>query len=293
MKKKISLAVTALLFTVGFALVLYPLISEMVNHNIQQKVMEQYDNLVKETEDNALAAEWEAPRDYNSHMSSGSVVLSDPFDDTEFLPSQDTYNEMLNIDGDGVMGYIEIPQIEVNLAIYHSTEDEVMRKGAGHLPGTSLPVGGESSHAVISSHRGLPSAKLFTDLDKLKEGDKLYIHVLGETLAYEVDQIKTVEPDDVSDLAIEEGQDYVTLVTCTPYSVNTHRLLVRGTRIEITEAAEKEQLPRRSLPYGLQSIAVALPAAAIVILTLLATRKAAGKPAGISAAEENKKTERE
>ena len=149
---------------------------------------------------------------------------------------------MLDTDGSGRMGYLEIPSIEVYLPIYHGTSEGVLQSGIGHLGNTSLPIGGENTHAVLSGHTGLPNARLLTVLDKLQEGDQFYIHVLDEILAYEVDQIKVVEPDDISDIFIEEGEDYVTLVTCTPYGINSHRLLVRGTRVPYTEEKKEHQV---------------------------------------------------
>ena len=145
------------------------------------------------------------------------------------------YEAILNPLGNGLMGQVEIPCIDITLPIYHYTDEEVLQKGAGHLPGSSVPVGGAGSHAVISAHRGLPSAKMFTDLDRVKIGNVFYIHVLGDTLAYEVDQILTVEPSDTEALSVQEGEDYCTLLTCTPYAVNSHRLLVRGHRIPYEE----------------------------------------------------------
>lgn len=273
-RRKIGLFATIVLFATGFALVFYPAVSEWNNNRIQEQIMSAYDAKVDERAEEDLEKELEQAKDYNEHLQSGSVVLSDPFDDTKFLPSQETYDGLLNMDGSGVMGYLEIPQLSVELAIYHTTEDSVMRKGAGHLTGTSLPVGGPGSHSVLSSHRGLPSAKLFTDLDKLQIGDEFYIHVLDETLVYKVDQVKTVEPEDVSDLEVYEGEDYITLVTCTPYSVNTHRLLVRGVRTEYAEdESERQPLPKRALPYSWQSFLVGVPAACGIVVVLLITRK--------------------
>ncbi len=150
----------------------------------------------------------------------------------------DNYEEVLNISGDGVMGYVEIPKINVYLPIYHGTGEDVLEKGAGHLEMTALPIGGENRHPVISAHRGLPSAELFTRLDEMETGDQFYIHVLDRTLAYEVDQIEVIEPEELSLLQPEEDKDLVTLLTCTPYAVNTHRLLVRGIRIPYTEDLE-------------------------------------------------------
>ncbi len=156
---------------------------------------------------------------------------------------------MLNPDGDGLMGYLEIPSIKVYLPVYHGTSDGVLQAGIGHLGNTSLPVGGENTHAVLSGHTGLPNARLLTDLDKLQEKDQFYLHVLDEVLAYEVDQIKVVEPDNISDIFIEDGKDYVTLVTCTPYGINSHRLLVRGTRFRMWKQKKNSRsADRRKVP---------------------------------------------
>lgn len=152
----------------------------------------------------------------------------------------DNYQDVLNVDGDGVMGYIEIPKIDVSLPIYHGTSEEALEKGAGHLDVTALPIGGEGNHSVISAHRGLPSAELFTRLDEMEKGDEFYIHVLDKTLAYEVDQIEVILPEELALLQPEDGKDLVTLLTCTPYAVNTHRLLVRGTRIPYVEEEAQE-----------------------------------------------------
>ena len=175
------------------------------------------------------------------------------------------YNSLLDVTGNGVMGYIDIPKIRVTLPIYHTTEESVLQVAIGHIPGTSLPVGGESTHCVLSGHRGLPSAKLFTDIDRLVEGDTFQMQILDETLTYEVDQIREVLPAELSELQIEEGKDYCTLVTCTPYGINTHRLLVRGHRVETEEvlhvSADAVQLNQY---YAAAAIA------AVIIVTLIA-----------------------
>ncbi len=164
-------------------------------------------------------------------------------EDFVFLKEEDPspeYMDCLNVLGDSMMGYISIPKIDIEIPIYHGTDEETLLNAAGHLEGTSLPIGGESTHSVIAAHRGLPGAALFTNLDKMEIGDHFFLHVLDETLAYEVDQINVVEPDDVSDIVIEDGEDLCTLLTCTPYGVNSHRLLVRGHRVELEEEAEEE-----------------------------------------------------
>ena len=227
--KKISLS---LVLVAGLALLLYPVVSDYWNSLHQSQVIGSYAEAVAGLEDDSYEAMWAEAEVYNAAL---------PRDQSRFHPSeeeQERYEALLNVSGDGVMGYVEIPSIEASLPIYHGTEEEILQTAIGHIEGSSLPVGGAGTHCVISGHRGLPSAKLFTDLDQLAEGDVFYLHVLDETLAYEVDQIRIVEPDDVSLLAIEEGKDLCTLVTCTPYGVNSHRLLVRGHRIESQEADE-------------------------------------------------------
>lgn len=272
MKQKIWLAVTIFLFMGGLGLAIYPMISEWSNAKIQQQIAEEYQEKIKNTKETDLSEEWQKAFDYNNKLRAGHVVLSEPFDETKFVPSEEDYDSVLNLDGSGIMGYLEIPAIKVKLAIYHSVEDEVLRTATGHLPGTSLPVGGEGTHSVISSHSGVASAKLFTDLEKMVIGDIFYIHVLDETLAYKVDEINVVEPEDVSKLAITDGKDYVTLVTCTPYAVNTHRLLVRGVRTEYVEAEESFDAGERGLPYGWQGWLILIPSV-IGIFAVIAARK--------------------
>lgn len=192
------------------------------------------------------------------------------------------YLECLNINGDGVMGYIEIPRIDVRLPIYHGSSEEVLQQGVGHIESTALPIGGDYTHAVLTGHRGLPSAKLFTDLDRLEIGDQFYIHVLDEVLAYEIDEINTVLPDQLQELQPIEGRDLVTLVTCTPYGVNTHRMLVRGTRVPYIpeEADEYRQTAGLVSVFGVDIRMQYLGAAVggvvlivILIIVLLARRR--------------------
>lgn len=186
---------------------------------------------------------------YNAAILPGTQ-LAEAFSQEALLWASEDYNHQLNIAGDGIMGYVEIPMIDVNLPIFHGTDSDALDVGIGHLLGTSLPVGGESTHSVLTAHSGMANQKLFSDLDKLKIGDVFYLQVLGETLAYQVDQIQTVLPHDTTYLGISEGQDYCTLVTCTPFGINTHRLLVRGTRIpyEEAEVIVEEQLQTEEKP---------------------------------------------
>lgn len=224
MKNRIFTLVLFLVFLAGLSLLLYPTVSDYWNTLHASQAVENY---VQEVED-LNAAQYDemlaAARDYNKTLLGSTSALSDE--------QEAAYEALLNIDGSGIMGYIEVPTIDLSLPIYHDTRDSVLQIAVGHIKWSSLPVGGESTHCVLSGHRGLPSAKLFTNLDKLVEGDRFVIHVLDETLTYEVDQILIVEPTDLSALTIADGKDLCTLVTCTPYGINTHRLLVRGHRVE-------------------------------------------------------------
>lgn len=234
MKKKKSHASTVILFLIfflGLSLLLYPSFADYWNSFTQSQAINSYIEQVSSLDDDAYAEIWNAARNYNASLlgRSNSYLLSDE--------QRAQYEELLDVSGLGIMGYIEIPHINVNLPIYHGTSEAVLQVAIGHLDWTSLPAGGESTHCVMSGHRGLPSARLFTDLDQLAVGDTFMLHVLDETLTYQVDQIRIVLPEVTEDLLIVEGKDYCTLVTCTPYGINTHRLLVRGHRVE--NAAEE------------------------------------------------------
>ncbi|HPZ00252.1 MAG TPA: class C sortase [Clostridiales bacterium] len=225
MKKNWTVLLLAVVFLLGLCLLLYPSVSNYVNTLHSTRVISAYEEALSKMTPEDYSKELEAARAYNAALARkhNDMVLTDA--------ERAEYTRLLDLAGMGVMGYIEIEKLNVSLPIYHGTAEEVLQEGVGHLEWSSLPVGGESTHAVISGHRGLPSAKLFTKLDKLAEGDTFVLHVLNETLTYEVDQILIVDPDDVSSLGIADGKDYVTLVTCTPYGINTHRLLVRGHRV--------------------------------------------------------------
>lgn len=228
-----------LIFAVGVGIFIYPAVSNMLAERQQNNTIRVYEAGVSALDEEKINEQKELAHTYNANLVGDD--LHDPFIQGSGYIIPDNYDEVLNTDEDGVMGYIEIPKIDVSLPIYHGTDEEVLQKGAGHLEASSLPVGGVNTHSVISAHRGLPSAKLFTDLDELEIGDVFYIHVLDETLAYQVDQINTVEPDELDLLRVVDGQDLVTLFTCTPYAVNSHRLLVRGTRIPYEEAEKIEE----------------------------------------------------
>ena len=242
MKKKAGNLVICIIFLAGLSLLLYPFVANQWNNYRQKQLISGYEQAVSEKEA-AEGIDYDAERkkaeDYNEALL--PCVLPDSFALAESSGVDPVYMNTLNIAGDEMMGSVEIPKINIKIPIYHTTEEEVLNKGAGHLEGSSLPVGGANTHAVISAHRGLPSASLFTDLDQLKEGDHFLIHVLDETLCYEVDKISVVKPEDTSALAVEDGQDLVTLLTCTPYGVNTERLLVRGHRVPYVEEEVKEE----------------------------------------------------
>lgn len=227
----------------GLSILNYPFISQWVNRRSQSRVIYEYENAAEkltEQEKSRLLLDAEA---YNRTLTEGQQVLTDGFgkeaEEDSARQVNQRYEALLNPQKDGVMCYLDLPSIDVFLPVYHGTGVDALEQGAGHLYGTSLPVGGESTHAVFAAHRGLASKALFTDLDQIKEGDVFYIHVLGEVLAYKTDQSCIVEPDETKLLEIEDGADYVTLVTCTPYGINSHRLLVRGTRIPYEETAEE------------------------------------------------------
>lgn len=234
MKKKgtITTIIMLLVLLAGLSLLLYPTLSDIWNSRVQSRVVASYSDAIKELDSDRYKEIWEAARDYNASL----VGRTNPYLLDE--EQSDLYPELLNAGGDGVMAVVEIPTININLPVYHGVEENILQVAIGHLDWTSLPTGGAATHCVISGHRGLPSARLFTDIDQLVVGDYFLIHVLDETLTYEVDQIRIVLPDETDELLIQEGKDLFTLVTCTPYGVNTHRLLVRGHRVDNIEAAE-------------------------------------------------------
>lgn len=240
MKKLLRTMLIVLLFLSGLSLLLYPFVANKWNDYRQKQLLTTYEEVIEKEGDKIdYTSEWERAHAYNEALLPS--ILPDSFAIAAASDEPDEeYMACVNLAGDGMMGYVEIPKIDIKIPIFHTVTTEVLEKAAGHLEGSSLPVGGESTHAVISAHRGLPSATLFTDLDKLEEGDHFLISVLDDILCYEVDKISVVEPTETNDLAVEEGQDLVTLLTCTPYGVNSHRLLVRGHRV----AYEPEELDK-------------------------------------------------
>ena len=276
MRKHLSTIVLVLLLLIGLSLLLYPTVSDYWNSFHQTRAIATYAENVAALDNASYDAIWDAARQYNRNLCSRS---------NSFLLSEEQkaeYESLLDISGQGVMGYIEIPEIDVSLPIYHGTEDPVLQVAVGHLEWTSLPVGGESTHCVLSGHRGLPSAKLFTDLDKLREGDTFLLRVLDEILTYEVDQILIVEPQDTAALEIAEGEDYCTLVTCTPYGINTHRLLVRGHRIDNIEQAKTVRVTADAIQIEPLLVApvVAIPILLLLLILLLLPKKPRKKHGG-------------
>lgn len=265
MEKKKGNLVTILLvlvLLVGLSLLLYPTVSDYWNSLHQSRAIASYAAEVAGIDNDAYDKLWADAEEYNRTLvgKAGRYVMAEE--------ERAEYESLLDVSGSGVIGYIEIPEIDCSLPIYHGTEEAVLQTAIGHIEGSSLPVGGESTHCVLSGHRGLPSARLFTDLDQLETGDLFMLRVLDETLTYEVDKIRIVLPTEISDLEIEEGKDYCTLVTCTPYGINTHRLLVRGHRVENQREARAVRVTADAVMLGTGT--GALLAAAPMLLVLLA-----------------------
>jgi sortase A len=268
MKKHLSTIILVIVLLTGISLLLYPTVSDYINTRGQTAVIVDYEAQLNQTDTSEVDALWEQAVEYNKQMAEkGSNLLL-----TE--EQEEIYQQMLSLSEGGPISYIEIPSINCTLPIYHGTDGTVLQVAIGHLEGSSLPVGGEGSHCVLSGHRGLPSAKLFTNLDELVEGDIFRLYTLGHTLTYKVDQILIVEPDDSSALRIVPGEDYCTLVTCTPYGVNTQRLLVRGHRVEEESSAPGARVTADAV--RLETVQVA-PFAAVPILGLLLIWDFAGR----------------
>lgn len=235
MKKDKWTVIFIIIFIIGLSVMLYPTIADQWNKLHQSRAIADYENVVSDMKKEDFEKQWQEAENYNEKIKT-NTFSEDVFSQEEKNMRGSEYWSVLNVGDNGIMGYVSIPKIEQKIPIYHGTSDAVLQVGAGHIMGTRLPIGGEGNHSVLAAHRGLPSAKLFTDIDQLKSGDKFYIHILDKVLAYQVDQIfPMIEKDDIEALQDalknEEGQDYVTLFTCTPYGVNSHRLLVRGHRV--------------------------------------------------------------
>lgn len=262
LKKNLSSIILVLIFIIGLSLLLYPSFSDYWNSFHQSRAIASYAQTVTTIDDDQYEKMWAQAQEYNTTLAKkqNRWVLSEE--------EYEEYEGLLNIGGTGIIGYIEIPNIKVSLPIYHGVDEAVLQIAVGHIEGSSLPVGGEGTHCVISGHRGLPSAKLFTNLDEMEEGDLFMMRVLDETLTYEVDQIRIVEPEDLSALEIEEGKDLCTLVTCTPYGINSHRLLVRGHRVENMESANSIRVTADAMQIDPVMVAPVIAAPILLILLI-------------------------
>lgn len=284
MRRKLSGILFGLLFLGGFGILAYPTVSNQWNTYRQSRLISNYEQAVSDMQPEDYTKEWEAAREFDSTLVQNNIY-GDVFGSDDVDMKDTDYWKVLNVAGDGVMGYLSIPKINIKLAIYHGTAEDVLQTGIGHMNGTSLPIGGESTHSVLAAHRGLPAARLFTDIDQLKQGDMFYIHVLDETMAYQVGQIlDMVDKDDHETLEealqIQEGEDQVTLFTCTPYGVNSHRLLVRGTRVPYNGEEEVESTPVDSMLRAIQNyymlyliLGLAVTLLVILIMKFLFDRK--------------------
>ena len=279
MKKHLSTILLVVALLAGVSLLLYPSLSDYWNSLHATQVVSNYAQQVQTMDRSRYETMWNDAVAYNRSL----LTRSTDFALTDAQKRQ--YDALLNVDGTGIMGYLEIPALEVTLPIYHGTDDSVLQVGAGHIEWSSLPTGGESTHCVLSGHRGLPSAKLFTNLDQLVAGDTFVIRVLDEVMTYEVDQILIVEPTDVSALTVEDGKDLCTLVTCTPYGVNSHRLLVRGHRVENASEAIRVTSDAVQIEPLIVAPLVAMPLLLALLLLLLLPRSKKKSHGGTDDAE--------
>ena len=289
-KERLTIFLFILMIIVGLGIILYPIISNQVYQKYYQDVIGNYERTVTKQKNSQNEKLIEEAREYNHSLTSTNIV--DAFQNPN-RESSSEYMSILNVNDKGMMGYISIPKIDVRIPIYHGTSSNVLQKGVGHLEGSSFPVGGENTHAILSAHRGLPSSRLFTDLNQLKERDIFYIYILDQVFAYQVDQILVTEPSETEALKIVDGKDYVTLVTCTPYAINTHRLLVRGERIDYNRDVEKQTQIDMSLSTADVILYVGLTIAVVLIIVavimLIRYKKKKGKNRQISSKEDEKK----
>ena len=258
LKKKIPNIIFGLIFIAGLCIFLYPSVSNYINSRNQSRAISNYEEMVNNISEEDYSKMWSEAKAYNEELA--KKALNFDLSDEE----REEYNKILNVSGTGIIGYIEIENIGVNLPIYHGTAESVLQVGIGHLEGTSFPTGTKSTHAVLSGHRGLPSSKLFSDLDQMIVGDTFLLHILDQTFAYQIDKINIVLPEETNDLAIVDNEEYVTLVTCTPYGVNTHRMLVRGKRVDYSEET-RLIVPADALRYNTMVVAPFIGAPILII----------------------------
>ena len=249
-RNTLSTIIVTLVIVVGLGLLLYPTVADYVNSLAYRRAISRFQSRVEELDEQTYEDLLVSAREYNERLAASGASVVRQLDEDELAE----YESLLDFTGTGIMGYVEVPKADIYLPVYHGTGDAVLQSGVGHLEGSSLPIGGENTHSVLSAHTGLPSAKLFTNIDQLAEGDIFTVRVLREQLTYEVDQILVVLPHEVESLRIEEGQDYCTLLTCTPYGVNTHRLLVRGHRIPNPEPEEETDEPQSAVDTGREGL---------------------------------------
>ncbi|MBR0122045.1 MAG: class C sortase [Clostridia bacterium] len=271
MKKHLSTVILVLVFLAGLGLVMYPTVSDLVNKAHQSVAIDDYEKKISNMTKDDFHKILEDARLYNHTITTNEF----PRNESD-LEGNDEYKAAVNPSGNGMIGYLKIDSIKLRIPIYHTTKESVLQKAVGHIPTTSLPVGGKGTHAVLTGHRGLPSARLFTDLDKVRTGDIFYIYVLDDILAYKVDLIKTVLPAQVNDLQIVPGKDYVTLVTCTPYGINTHRLIVRGERVPYEEAVEQQKTVEPvvgKLPQEQIAVLAVAPVLVLLLIIILILKK--------------------
>ena len=289
MKRKLAIFGIILIFVAGIGVMSYPLVSSVINNIDSRNHVEEYTKTTKQMSSEETLEMFKRAEEYN-HSLTNNVIITDPFDEKAYKKIGANYENALNVDGNGLIGYIDIPKINVYLPIYHGTTDKILAKGAGHLQNTSLPVGGESTHSVISAHTAYPGETFFDYLTDMQEGDEFYVHVLDRVLKYEVDSIKVVLPEETDDLRVIRGEDHVTLLTCTPYSINTHRLLVRGKRVAyddskyITTGASAASFGDDGIfflgykiPYWAAALIVVGFVALVVIIVIISLRRSKKK----------------
>lgn len=273
MKKDRMNLILVLVFIIGLSVMLYPIVSDYWNSRTQSRAVASYNETVESMDYEERDRMLEEAEAYNAKL----LGVEMPFVNYDQI---DGYEELLDVSGTGIMGYVTIPKIDVELPVYHGTDDAVLQVAAGHLKGSSLPTGGAGTHCVLSAHRGLPSASLFTDLDEMEEGDTFTVTVLGRSMTYRVDQIRIVEPREVEELSIDPARDYVTLMTCTPYGINSHRLLVRGVRTADADAGDYVAADAHQVNTILVAIALAILLLLLTLAAMLIRRLLFGRPAG-------------